>query len=118
MPLIVEITRAGERVKPKGGWDYPVLSAVYTAALVEASPDLVLANNGQTMKEVVDNGKYIDMSMAPIYYMKGCPLLEKGKQVLKEDHKFVLRRSAKTERATRVLHLKKGDVLRARREMK
>jgi hypothetical protein len=118
MPLVVEITRAGERVKPKGGWDYPVLSAVYTAALVEASPDLVLAANGQTMQQVVDDGKYIDMSDAPIYYMTGCPLLEKGHQVLEQNHKFVLSHSVKTGRATRVLHLKKGDVLRAWRESK
>ena len=107
MPLCTEVKRGGKVVPFK--WDYNRLSAMISVALAEALPDLVLAADGRTMAQVVEDGKYVDMSMTPLYYVDwDAPLFKTGRQVLKHSYTF-------GEGETEIV-FKKGDVLRVWRE--
>lgn len=114
MPLVTEVTRDDETVDHV--WDYATLSAMFSVALAEACPDLVLAKSGQTMREVCDGGQFVDMSMFPLYYVDwDLPLLKEGRQVLNEDWSFG---PSEGDPEERVIEFKAGDVLHAHREMR
>lgn len=68
-------------------------------------------DEGRTWRDLEGQGKFVDFSMAPIYYMN-IPLIRRGKHVLKRDHTFVINNDGTT------LELKKGDILRAWRSYK
>jgi hypothetical protein len=107
MPLNTEITRNG---KPAdlGDWDYDLLSIMYTVATGEADPDRQI-NDDVTFGEAVEQGKFMNFEMVPIYYLDWpIPLIQLGKQTLKEDHTYRLSNG-------RTIELKAGDVLRAYR---
>src|SRR5262245_13706655 len=107
MPLVTEWKRDGERVKPPGGWDWTMLSAFMTAAFKEGSPEMEI-KEGLTFDDLAI-GEFVDFSMAPIYCMTGCALVEEGKQVLERDHEFRLG-------GDRVAYFKAGDTLQCWRE--
>lgn len=103
MPLVVEILRKGKPLKIT--WDYFALSCMYTAAVKEAAPDTEY-QEGKTFGDLPE-GKYVDFSMTPIYYLDWpVPLVKKGQQTLKRRHEF----------AEGKLVLLPGDVLKAWRE--
>ena len=104
MPLNTRWKRNDENISPPGGWDWPMLSAFMTVAFKEGSPTMEV-REGLTFGEI-DDGKYVDFSMAPIYYMKGCALIEHGYQVLTMNHRVELA-------PDRVVEFKAGDVLRS-----
>ena len=106
MPLRTQIWRDGEELELR--WDYPTLSAMYTAAVVEADPNLEY-RDGLKFGDL-GTGEYVDFSMVPIYYLNWptVPLVSKGRQTLENDHTFFL--------PGEVLELKPGDELRAWRE--
>lgn len=110
MPLNTAVLRDGETVKLK--WSYFTLSCMLTAAMQEG-PNRNRRINQRDPKASItwddlDDGEWVDWSLAPIYFMDGCPLLEKGEQVLKEDHTF-------DGGAQGAVEFKSGDVLQARR---
>lgn len=109
MPLALRIEREGKTVKTS--WDYFVLSCLYTAAMKEASPETVI--NDEFTYGTLPEPRWVDWSLSPIYYMDGCPLLEKGYQVLEQDHTF---ETTYEDGEHRVFELKKGDALVAHRE--
>lgn len=109
MPYVTEWKRHGVRVTPSGGWDHKMLSAFMTAAFKEGSPDMEI-REGLTFDDLAI-GEYVDFSMAPIYYMEGCELVEKGQQILKRDHEFRLD-------PDRTVYFKAGDVLTGYRDRK
>jgi hypothetical protein len=111
MPLVLEIKRNGERVNP--GWDYFALSCVYTAAMKEASPETRI-NDEFTYGDIPEES-WVDWSRCPIYYMAGCPLLEKGRQTLGRDHSFSTLDDSGKRREFKLL---KGDELKAYRSSK
>ena len=102
MPLVTEIIRDKKPLDIM--WDYNVLSCMYTAAVKDAAPD-IRVNDKLTFGEVPE-GRFIDFSMVPIYYLTwDIPLVKKGSQKLKRDYNF-----------PGIVELKRGDVLRAWRE--
>jgi hypothetical protein len=107
MPLNLEVLRKGERVRYRP-FDYFVLNAVYTAAMKEADPDATV--NDEYTWGTLPEGKVVDWSYLPIYYMGGCPLLEEGRQVLKQGHRFV---KTDEDGKTRKVVFRKGDELHA-----
>jgi hypothetical protein len=112
VPLNLQVLRNDKPVKFRP-FDGFVLNAVYTAAMAEADPDGDV-NDDYTWGSL-PKGKVVDWTNLPIYYMEGCPLLEEGRQELKENHTFTGKRMDDTNR--RVI-LKKGDVLTAWRSSK
>lgn len=111
MPLVVEVKRDGERMQLK--WGYQILSCVYTAAMIEASPETVI--NDEYTYGTIPEFMYVDWSYMPIYYMSGCPLLDEGRQVLKEDHTFRIQFEGDEPE---LIEFKAGDQFRAWRESK
>ena len=106
MPLVTEILRDGETLEVR--WDYYTLSCMYTAAVKEAAP-FVEYQDGKTFGDL-EEGKFVDFSMTPIYYLDWpVPLVKKGKQVLKREHVFKIS-------SEREIVLKPGDILKAWRE--
>lgn len=110
MPLNTQVLRDGETVKIPGGWDAMALNAFLNAAYRETSPGLVIASSGETFAELELRNAVVDLSMAPIYYMTGADVIEKGRQTLTRDHTFV------SDDEARTIELKAGDVLRAWRD--
>lgn len=103
MPLNIEVLRGGEARKLS--WDYFTLSCCYTAALKEGDPEFEYAE-GKKFGEL-EEGQWVDFSMAPIYYLDSkAPLLKNGRQVLHRTHKFG------------ELTLEAGDEIRAWRSYK
>jgi hypothetical protein len=90
-----------------------MLNAIYTAAMAEADPEGKV--NDDYTWGTLPPGWVVDWSMAPIYYMDGCPLLEEGSQKLKYNHTYTTKRENGTYRR---LVLKQGDVLTAWRSSK
>ena len=107
MPLNLEVLRKGERVRYRP-FDYFVLSAVYTAAMKEVAPDGYV--NDDYTWGTLPEGSVVDWSNLPIYYMEGCPLLEEGRQGLKQAHRFV---KTDANGKTRKVAFRKGDELHA-----
>jgi hypothetical protein len=104
VPLNTEIKRDGKVWNPTGGWDYFALSCMYTAACKEAIPEENF--NEDTKWGELEDGKYVDFSMIPIYYLDWeVPLVKKGKQTLKQRHYF--------GNDNRNITLLPGDTLRA-----
>lgn len=123
MPLHVQIDREGETVKCI--WDWPMLSVALTACLTEACPDILEdMTEGRYRRAdpvVLINDKvyeqYVDLSMTPIYYVTWpVPVLQKGMQILKRDHKFYI--ASREDENKRDVTLKKGDIVRAHRSMR
>lgn len=111
MPLTVEVKRTGERMKFR--WSWQLLSCIYTAAMIEAAPETII--NDEFTYGTLSEGRYVDWSWSPIYYMTGCPLLEEGRQTLKQDHTFNVTWESGEEE---LIELKKGDEIRAWRSQK
>ena len=110
MPLATEIKRDGETLNPPWGWDYFTLSCMYTAAVKEAAPETEY-QDGKTFGDLPE-GIYVDFAWTPIYYLDwDIPLIKKGQQILKQEHRFQRTRDHD-------FVLKPGDVLRAWREYK
>lgn len=110
MPLITEILRNGE-TREDINWDYATLSCMYTVAVKEADPEQEY-QPGKTYGNL-EEGKYVDFSMTPIYYLDWpkVPLVSKGRQTVKKRHAFF-------EGTEYELIFEPGDVLRAWREHK
>lgn len=125
MPFNIEVVKPGNghRRKMPGGWDQTALDTVMTVALAESHPDAVLAANGWSMEKIVEEGKVLDWSMFPIYYMGSqypeCGVLNSGSQRIKQDYRFEFCQDPDDpERVTRVIEFKAGDEIRAWRSMK
>jgi hypothetical protein len=103
LPLNTKWLRNDEIVKPEGGWTFHTLSAMMTVAFKEGAPELEV-REGLKFGDLTE-GQYVDFSMAPIYYMEGCGLVEHGYQVVMNDHTFDINGQH--------LEFKAGDVLRA-----
>lgn len=110
MPLNTRIEREGETLKMDGGWTWFHLSAMLTAAFKEDSPDMEFNDDGETFGSL-DPGYYVDFSIAPVYYLTGARVIERGCQTLREDHTFFGPNGT-------VLELMAGDVLIAYRSSK
>lgn len=113
MPLNTEIIRNGKNVSPTGeGWNGIDLNAMYSVAFADAKPEVVLADNGQTMGEIVENGQMLDFFTMGLPYLlygsdlaKNVPLIENGNQTLENDYSF--------DDGKKELTFKKGDILKA-----
>jgi hypothetical protein len=119
MPLETAVKRNGRTLTLN--WDYNMLSIMYSTCVAEAEPDHPI-NDEQTFGEAVAEGKYMDWSLAPIYYMGDAfpkvPLLQEGRQELKKDHKFRQFIPAGPDgepEEWRTVELKAGDVCMAGR---
>lgn len=108
MPFNCEIKRDGKVVKPYI-WDGTGLNIFLTVAYADHCPD-VHVNDDFTFGGAAAHHRPVDFSMAPVYALGGCPLMEEGRQVLKNDYMFI--RSDHYGSEVQV-ELKKGDVLRA-----
>lgn len=105
MPLNTRIERNGEVLKIEGGWTWFALSAFLTAAFAEDSPEMEY-DTGKKFKDLKE-GCWVDFSMAPVYYMKGARVIERGVQTLTKQHMFC--------GPDQVIILEPGDVLIASR---
>lgn len=110
MPLNVEVRRQGDTLKLR--WDHFALSAVFTAAFKEGMPEQKV-NDDLTFGGLAP-GQWVDFSLAPVYWMEGIDLLDKGEQTLKMRHEFKSMRDDEEVKIT----LLPGDVLKAWRSHK
>lgn len=119
MPFCIEIRKPNNHIrKMPGGWDGTALNTVMTVALAETHPDEVLANNGWSMARIVEEGRVLDWSMFPIYYMGSnypeCGVLTDGHQVIENDYKFEFHTDPDdADKVTRVIEIKAGDRIAA-----
>lgn len=109
MPFNIEVRRGDKKLKTQ--WDFFVLSCCLTAAYKEDAPDRYV--NDDVKYGDIPDGTWVDFSMAPIYLMDGCSLLELGTQTLHNDHSF---ESVFPNQELRQFELKKGDIINCWRD--
>lgn len=114
MPLELQVLRNGE---PRTiSWGYFHLNCIYTTAIKEGAPDYkgLIAGDEEKTFGGLEDGQYIDFSMCYIYGLDipGVDLIQRGRQIVKERHKYVDSFDGE------VFVLEPGDVLTAWRSSK